>query len=177
MRLAGTPRGEKIPDLNANRFTLRKLDTHPPWPMVSVILSSVLLMALTTLIHYEVLRGLHLGLPKLQIPARTKLLVAILVAFVAHAVEIGLYAVTLFALIRYMGVGNLGTQNEASFLECLYFSAETYTSLGLGDIHSSGPIRLIAGAASLNGLLLIAWSASFIYLAMERFWTSGSRAR
>jgi len=145
--------------------------------MFAVILSCVLLMALTTLFHYEVLRGLHLGLPKLRIPSRTKLLVTILAAFVAHMVEIGLYAVTLFALIRYMGVGNLGTQNEASFLECLYFSAETYTSLGLGDIAPLGPIRLLAGAASLNGLLLIAWSASFIYLAMERFWTSGSRAR
>ena len=145
--------------------------------MFSVILSCVLLMVLTTLFHYEVLRGLHLGLPKLRIPSRTKLLVTILVAFVAHVVEIVLYAVTLFALIRYMGVGNLGTQNQANFLECLYFSAETYTSLGLGDIHSSGPIRLIAGAASLNGLLLIAWSASFVYLAMEKFWASGSPAR
>ena len=145
--------------------------------MFAVILSCVLLMALTTLIHYEVLRGLHLGLPKLQIPARTKLLVAILVAFVAHAVEIGLYTVTLFVLVRYMGVGSLGGTTETSFLECLYFSAETYTSLGLGDIAPLGPIRLLAGAASLNGLVLIAWSASFVYLSMEKFWISGSRAR
>lgn len=142
--------------------------------MFVVILSCVLLLALTTLIHYEVLRGLNLGLPKLQIPARTKLLVAILVAFVAHVVEIGLYAVTLFALIRYMGVGNLGAQNEASFLECLYFSAETYTSLGLGDIAPSGPLRLLAGAEALNGLLLITWSASYAYISMEKFWSTGA---
>ncbi len=143
--------------------------------MFVVILSCVLLIALTTLIHYEVLRGLHVGLPKLQIPTRTKLLVAILVAFVAHAVEIGLYAVTLFALIRYMGVGSLGG-HESDLLSCLYFSAETYTSLGLGDIAPSGPVRLLAGAEALNGLLLIAWSASFIYLSMEKFWTSGSHS-
>jgi hypothetical protein len=145
--------------------------------MFSVLLSCVLLMALTTLFHYEVLRGLHLGLPKLRIPSRTKLLVTILVAFVAHVVEIVLYALTLFALIRYMGVGSLGGQIEASFIECLHFSAETYTSLGLGDIAPAGPIRLLAGASSLNGLLLIAWSASFIYLSMEKFWTSESPAR
>ena len=144
--------------------------------MFVVILSCVLLIALTTLIHYEVLRGLYVGLPKLQIPARTKLLVAILVAFVAHAVEIGLYGVTLFMLIRYMGVGSLGG-HESDLASCLYFSAETYTSLGLGDIAPSGPVRLLAGAEALNGLLLIAWSASFIYLSMEKFWTSGSRAR
>ena len=145
--------------------------------MFAVIVSCVFLMALTTLIHYEVLRGLHLGLPKLRIPIRTRLLVVILVALGAHAAEIGLYAVTLFGLVRYMGVGRLGSENDAGFLECLYFAAETYTSLGLGDIHSSGPVRLLAGAAALNGLLLIAWSASFVYLSMEKFWTSGARDR
>jgi len=53
---------------------------------------------------------------------------------------------------------------------CMYFSAETYTSLGFGDITPVGPIRLLAGIEALNGLLLIGWSASFTYIAMERFW-------
>ena len=97
--------------------------------MFSVILSCVLLMALTTLFHYEVLRGLHLGLPKLRIPARTKLLVTILVAFVAHVVEIVLYAVTLFALIRYMGVGNLGTPERSKLPRVpLFLSGDVYVA-------------------------------------------------
>jgi hypothetical protein len=29
----------------------------------------------------------------------------------------------------------------------------------------------------LNGLLLIAWSASFAYIAMERFWGTGNENR
>lgn len=53
---------------------------------------------------------------------------------------------------------------------CLYFSAETYTSLGYGDVVPGGALRLLAGMEALNGLLLIGWSASFIYIAMERFW-------
>ena len=145
--------------------------------MVVVIVSCVLLIAITTLIHYEVLRALHVGLPSLQIPIRTKLLVVISGAFVAHAVEIGLYGLTLFALIRYLDVGSLSGQSETTLLECVYFSAETYTSLGLGDIAPSGPVRLLAGVEALNGLLLIAWSASFAYLSMEKFWTSGSSDR
>ena len=36
-----------------------------------------------------------------------------------------------------------------------------------------GPVRLVAGAEALNGLLLIGWSASYAYLAMERFWDGG----
>ena len=143
--------------------------------MFVVIVSGMLLTALTTLIHYEVLRGLHVGLPKLQIPVRTKLLVAILVAFVAHAVEISLYGVTLFILIRYMGVGSLGSPRGTELLDCFYFSAETYTSLGMGDIAPSGAVRFLAGVEALNGLLLIAWSASFIYLSMEKFWAPGAR--
>jgi hypothetical protein len=143
--------------------------------MFVVIVSCLLLITLTTLIHYEVLRGLHLRLPQLQIPIRTKLLVVIFVTFLAHAAEIGLYGVSLFALTRYMGVGSLTGESETNFLECLYFSAETYTSLGLGDIAPSGPVRLLSGVEALNGLLLIAWSASFAYLSMEKFWTSNSR--
>ena len=143
--------------------------------MFVVILSCALLLALTALIHYEVLRGMHLALPKLKIRVRTKLLLAILIAFIAHALEIVLYGVTLFALIHFMGVGSLSGSGETTFLECLYFSAETYTSLGMGDVTPVGPVRLVAGVEALNGLLLIAWSASFLYLSMEKFWTSSSR--
>lgn len=143
--------------------------------MLVVVASCLFLIALTTLIHYEVLCGLHVGLPKLRIADRTKLLVVIFAAFVAHAVEISLYGLTLYGLIRYMGAGSLSGAGEASLLDCLYFSAETYSSLGLGDIAPSGPVRLLAGVEALNGLLLIAWSASYAYLAMERFWPSVPR--
>lgn len=50
------------------------------------------------------------------------------------------------------------------------FSAETYSSLGYGEVIPGGALRLLAGVEVLNGLLLIGWSASFTYIAMERFW-------
>ena len=31
-------------------------------------------------------------------------------------------------------------------------------------------MRLLTGIEALNGLVLIGWSASFTYLAMEEFW-------
>ena len=138
--------------------------------MLTVIVTSLVLIASTTLIHYEVLRGLHLGLPKLRIRARAKLMIVIFGAFVAHTLEIVLYASATFALIHFLDVGYLRPEKTTTFLECLYFSAETYTSLGLGDIAPLGPVRLLAGVEALNGLLMIAWSASFTYLSMERFW-------
>lgn len=143
--------------------------------MAIVIISCLLLFAATTLIHYEVLRGLQAGLPKLPIPVRTKLLVVIFGVVFSHVAQIALYAVSLFALTHYADVGSLAGPSATSFLDCIYFSAETYTSLGMGDIAPSGPVRLFAGVESLNGLLMITWSASFTYLSMEKFWTPGMR--
>lgn len=99
----------------------------------------VLLLVLTTVIHYEMLRALAVGLPIVRMPARAKLLVVIFGAFLAHAAEILLYAV------------------------------------GYGDVVPSGELRLLAGVEALNGLLLIGWSASYTFIAMERFWKDGAR--
>ena len=142
--------------------------------MLVVVLSCVVLIALATVIHYEVLGTLNARLPALAIPSRSKLLVVIFAAFVAHGLEIALYGTALFALIKYMAVGTLTGTAGFSLINCLYFSAETYTSLGFGDLTPTGPIRLLAGVEALNGLLLIGWSASYAYIAMERFWVAGN---
>lgn len=142
--------------------------------MLVVVLSCVVLIALATVIHYEALGTLNSRLPALAIPSRSKLLVVIFAAFVAHGLEIGLYGAALFALIKYMAVGTLTGTAGFSLINCLYFSAETYTSLGFGDLTPTGPIRLLAGVEALNGLLLIGWSASYAYIAMERFWVAGN---
>ena len=133
--------------------------------MTLVVAVCALLVVATTALHYEVLHGLSAGLPVLRIPSRGKLLVVIFATFLAHAAEIGLYALAIHLL------------DSAHFplTTSLYFSAETYTSLGYGDIVPTGEVRLLAGIEALNGLLLIGWSASYTYIAMERFWREGSK--
>lgn len=142
--------------------------------MPFAILACALLVIATTVLHYEVLRQLNAGLPALRIPSRTKLIVVILAAFAAHALEIAMYGAALYILVAWLAVGNLVGSTGFSLAACLYFSAETYTSLGFGDITPVGPVRLLAGIEALNGLLLIGWSASFTYISMERFWTNRS---
>ena len=131
--------------------------------MPIVVAACLLLVIATTVIHYEVLRGLGAVLPGLRVPSRGKLLVVIFSTFVAHSLEILLYAAAVYLL------------GDFSFNVAVYFSAETYTSLGYGDIVPTGALRLLAGIEALNGLLLIGWSASYIYIAMERFWQEGSK--
>lgn len=141
--------------------------------MALIVSACLLLVVLTTVIHYEVLRGLSLWLPKLPIRPRAKLIVVILGTFTAHLLEIALYAFAVFALVRYAGLGSVGDEGRFSFAVSLYFSAETFTSLGYGDVVPGGDVRLLAGTEALNGLLLIGWSASYAYIAMERFWRDG----
>jgi len=85
-----------------------------------------------------------------------------------------MYGAALFALVSWLGAGILAGSAGGSLAGFLYFSAETYTSLGFGDLTPVGPVRLLAGTEALNGLLLIGWSASFAHLAMERYWNSGT---
>jgi hypothetical protein len=140
--------------------------------MIIVATFCIALLVFTTVIHYEMLRALTVGLPSVAVPPRTRLILVIFGAFFAHVAEIVLYALTVYLLGRYLGLGTLGEARHFSFSAAMYFSAETYTSLGYGDVIPSGDLRLLAGAEALNGLLLIGWSASYTYIAMERFWSN-----
>jgi hypothetical protein len=140
--------------------------------MLTVVVVAALLVIATGFLHYEVLRGLNTRLPRLPMPDRFKLLVVVAVAFIAHALEILLYGIAVYLLVGRFGAGHLAGASDALFTASLYFSAETYTSLGFGDVTPTGPVRLLAGVEALNGLLLIGWTASFTYISMERFWNT-----
>lgn len=65
----------------------------------------------------------------------------------------------------------MGTTFEGTLTDCTYFSFATYTSLGFGDVVPTGPIRFLAGIESLVGLVMIGWTASFLYVEMTQFWS------
>ena len=136
-----------------------------------VLATCLLLLVATTILHYEVLRLLSAVLPRATVAPRSKVVVVILAEFAAHSAQILLYGTALYALVHWAGAGFLGG-GSSSLESCFYFSAETFTSLGYGDVVPSGSLRVIAGAEALNGLLLIGWSASYTYIAMERFWNA-----
>ena len=69
-----------------------------------------------------------------------------------------------------MVLGGFGGLGVTDWLGYFYFSIVSYTSLGLGDVFPTGHLRFITGVEALNGLLLIAWSGSFIYIAMGKLW-------
>lgn len=136
--------------------------------MPAIITCAVLLLLLTTIIHFEALRVLDHFVPRLRWPRRTHIVVVIVALFGAHTVEILLYAGAFFVLAHHGELGSIGRSGPLSFNVSVYFSFETFSTLGYGDVAPAGAIRLLASTESLNGLLLIGWSASYAHIAMQR---------
>jgi hypothetical protein len=134
------------------------------------IIVSLLLVAGTVLMHYELLQFAGTLPGRLTGPTRSRIIIVIGVVVAAHVLEAGLYAVAYYVLQTHFTIGGLAGQLEGDLLDFFYFSMATYTTLGIGDLHPSGAMRIIASVESLNGLVLIGWSASFTYLTMEEFW-------
>jgi hypothetical protein len=138
--------------------------------LVATILLTILLVVLVVLVHYEALLHASRLAGRLTIPPRTRILVVLAAAFIAHIAEIGLFALGYSAMVR-LGLGALEGDIEGNLVDYFYFSTTMYTTLGVGDIWPSGRMRLMAGIESLTGLVLITWTASFTYVSMQKFWT------
>ena len=119
-------------------------------------------------IHFEALRLASSLLIALGVPKRLRVALAVVFALIAHVVEVVIFCVG-WILLHRLGSAYL-SQSDPDFQDLLYFSLVTYTSLGYGDIVPLGPARVLAGVQSLVGLVLIAWTASFTYLQMQRYW-------
>jgi hypothetical protein len=136
---------------------------------------TVFLAALSAFVHYEVLRLCNGYLPRMHwIAGRARVLIAMGAAFCSHLAHIALFAGA-YWLLHGSSMGSLRGQFQDLAANFLYFSAETYTSLGFGDVYPVGQIRLVAGMEALTGLLMISWTASFTYLEMTRNWLSPQR--
>ncbi len=133
------------------------------------ILAISLLLA-TALFHYLVLRWLSGGMANFVMPPGVRVFVIVLVSVNAHLIEIALYAAAYAFAENVLVSGDFGGNSLDEPFDYLYFSIVSYTSLGLGDVFPTGHLRFITGVEALNGLLLIAWTGSFIFLAMSRLW-------
>jgi hypothetical protein len=144
--------------------------------MIIAGLFSLLLILCCAFIHYEILGLLNTSLSHLTlIPRRAKVLAALLCATVSHCCHICLFALAYFLLDDRFGLGRFGGKLGSIFSGYLYFSTETYTSLGFGDIFPLGELRMLAGVESLTGLLMISWTASFTFFAMNEYWRKPGR--
>lgn len=86
----------------------------------------------------------------------------LILVLAAHMLEIGGYAGVYFLADKVFDIGTFAG-GDPSFGHLYYFAAETYSSLGLDDVLPRGALRLIVAIGSLNGILLLTWSGTFLY--------------
>ncbi len=137
-----------------------------------VAVANLVLVLINILLHYETLFLLARKLNLLQITHRYRVLYGVVVIFFIHTIEIIVFALGYFALLYIPSMGEMsGHPNGVhSLLDCIYFSFATYTTVGYGDIFVHGYVRYLTGVEALLGLILITWSASFLYIEMQKNW-------
>jgi hypothetical protein len=136
----------------------------------AVVVSTLLVAALCVLVHYE---GLVLAQRRIARPhrhMRLRVLHAVSLVIVLHVVEIWIFGLAYWTLLHWPASGSVAGVEPAHFLDHIYLSAMCFTTVGFGDVTPVGAIRFMAATEALVGLVLITWSASFMYLEMESYW-------
>ncbi|MGJ8619856.1 MAG: ion channel [Methylophilaceae bacterium] len=138
--------------------------------MFYVLLFNSLIVAAAVVVHYEFLYRITLLIPKMQIKHRFRIVFGVLGALLAHIVEVWMFAVAFYYMHHHEGWGALIGKFDGSIMDCVYFSFTVFSTVGFGDIEPTGNLRFLTGIESLTGLVLITWSASFLYFEMQRHW-------
>jgi hypothetical protein len=138
--------------------------------MAIVFIVNILVIALAVIIHYEFLYRITVLMPRLKIRHRFRIVLGVFLALTAHAAEVWVFAISFYLMNKSQNWGTLEGNFDGSLWDCAYFSFTTFTTLGFGDIQPTGDLRFLTGLESLTGLVLITWTASFLYLEMTRYW-------
>ena len=136
--------------------------------MFTVNIVSTGLVVLTVAMHLFLLRGLTAVIPRITFLKHLRMGYVILGAIVGHLAEIWVFSVAIRWLALSEKYGRL--EGAGGYITAFYYSAVTYTCLGYGDVVPTGALRLFAAVESLTGVVLLAWTASFAFVAMQRLW-------
>ena len=131
-------------------------------------IATIVLPLLSVGLHYELLVLASNAVRILPGSGRADVLPAVVLALVAHVIEVIVFGLGWFVLIR-AGVVELSVPSP-SFSEVIYFSGSVYTSLGFGDIVPVSNGRFLVVLEAVTGLVLIAWTASFTFYQMREHW-------
>jgi Ion channel len=135
-------------------------------------IASVCMFFIVTGIFYECLCMVSRTVARASAKPRVFMVIMITGIFIAHILAITIYALAYWFLVGYVGITALAGNIQDYYLLYFYFSATTYTSLGVGDIYPVGGLRILTSIEALNGLILITWSAAFTYFGVQRMWDS-----
>lgn len=140
--------------------------------LLNVTVLNGLLVCVVVIIHNAALIRLSSMLSRMRQSHHFRLIVAVLGCLVSHALQVWIFASAFYFMHHAEGWGQLLGNFNGTLLDCAYFSFTTFTTLGYGDVEPLGQLRYLTGIEALTGFLLITWSASFLFLEMQRYWPS-----
>jgi len=138
--------------------------------MLTIIVVNCLVVCVAVIVHYEFLSRATSLIPVMTVRHRYRIVFGVFAALAAHAAEIWIFAIPYYLVPRVGRMGHMQGNFDGSFMDCVYFSFTTFTTLGFGDIEPVGYMRYLTGIEALSGLVLITWTASFLYFEMQRHW-------
>jgi hypothetical protein len=111
--------------------------------IVSVLIASTILVFINSAIFYEII-GLALKIiTKYHLRMRSLMFLLVAMIFFAHTSIIWIYAFVYWFMVHFLGFKALGGIDYNDFWGYIYFSATTYSSLGIGDIVPYGAMRFV----------------------------------
>lgn len=136
-------------------------------------LVTALAVIVCVLLHYEGLRVLSDRLPTPRHHHRQRVIFLILSLLILHIIEVWIFGGAYYFLLRLDGFGELVGTDGPTIVDCVYFSASVFTTVGFGDIYPTGAIRGMTGTEGITGLTMITWSASYTFVEMLKTWDRG----
>ncbi|MDB4731242.1 potassium channel family protein [Planctomicrobium sp.] len=106
---------------------------------------------------------------KKQSRQRWRINILILGALATHVVEMSLFSLGYALLCRNDWCGHIQDAAGEASTDYFYFSFVVFTSLGFGDLTPVGSIRMMTALETLTGLVLIGWTASFLFVEMQHW--------
>lgn len=140
------------------------------WVEATTVTVTLALVVSAVLLHYEALTVIGRLLKTRVLHHRIKILALVFALIGVHVLDIALFAMGYFALSLEPVFGTILPAGRMTFADFAYFSAITYTTVGYGDFVPTGAIRFVCGVEALAGFVLITWSASFMFIEMQRYW-------
>jgi hypothetical protein len=138
--------------------------------MVITLIVVIILIIMAILIHSQALLWLSKLIKRIRMHPMWKMVIGVFGTLCAHLFEIWIFSWGYYFLVQSGKYGALAGDYTHGFRDCNYYSLIVYSSLGFGNITPRGPIRFLSGIEVLTGLVMFAWTASFLFIRMQRLW-------
>lgn len=136
-----------------------------------IIVVSVVLVLSCVIVHGSIMQNAaKVIFPVNRNVSFSRIGLLIVVAIISHLIQIIMFEFAYAWMVPDPAHGAIAGIETPDWGDLFYFSAVTYTSTGYGDLTPTGNLRFLAMIEALTGLIMVAWTTSFAFLLMQRYW-------